>query len=1029
MERRARSGAVGFAESLQRNVSLYFPFLAYYQISYYRAAIFDLSEVGALAKYGFPADVENALGASVSAASLTLKALVSAALIAADPDGISPRSSWLLDEPAASWLGLSWHREVDECSRLETPFCWPLFGALGMLRDSAWPSSQSAACSEASASFWKELREALSSHQAVPLLTSLGFLEAEECPSDLLLRADAKLAVADWARRAALQEGSLVDVKEAIQTAQELIQRILGGSSLLGLDELSTWPGGSELFWLLDRLQCATEVSIQLLKGHTFMGAENVGMRSDVDIIYKLLLFPYRELVSDFIRARRVPYCNESILREVQKLAKRLQSARAHKVRVIEVGSNLGDCSIWTAKRLLAVPTLRSIKVVALEALPDAAAVFQKSVEQNDLVGVIEVIRVAAGGSRGYVDLKAKPSSSNSFTLVDQEAEADHEAVRVQRERLDDLISFRRIDLLISHTNGQELEVLRGARQLLQRSRDVTVILQLYGAEGGVIRDLSYDPYRPVKWLVDRGFHMARARRPGLRLQTAGILRQHLSTSPIVNVIGIRKQRHVLRIGKSPVPEPYRVCLNLTDGERPSNWAEVDGRVLRENLHLVRIYLGRSLGGRGSADAPPIGAVLKANAYGHGAVLAGRVLASAKIDALFVSEVETGLTLRSSPEVPKSMAIVLLYRTPLQGVICQLTEASITVSVLSKAWLEEALSWPPCASKLRLHLMVDTGLGREGVKIQEVAEATAAILANRHWSLEGLYTHWCCPYDLLEMHRSHMLFAEALAAVRELRHKSGFLENQHFMSSLISTRIDASPLLSGQDPKAILPGELPRCQGLAGLRPVVVQERRVGRLPLQFNRQRLCDAFDAQGRFGEKIDFVYLPLCFAEKKSLGYAFVNCINHDVARNVWNCFDGFRWGIDADPASVCWSQRHQGLRQAIAYYRNSNVMHQMVPDECRPVIFSDGRRIAFPSATKKLTPPKKARRAAEGHDLLTLAVANSKTDGEKSIHETDIFDTRDIDLAVLLDATFNPTRKLINPREEDMPLPRFDVIMSV
>ena len=36
MERRARSGAVGFAESLQRNVSLYFPFLAYYQISYYR---------------------------------------------------------------------------------------------------------------------------------------------------------------------------------------------------------------------------------------------------------------------------------------------------------------------------------------------------------------------------------------------------------------------------------------------------------------------------------------------------------------------------------------------------------------------------------------------------------------------------------------------------------------------------------------------------------------------------------------------------------------------------------------------------------------------------------------------------------------------------------------------------------------------------------------------------------------------------------------------------------------------------------
>ena len=45
------------------------------------------------------------------------------------------------------------------------------------------------------------------------------------------------------------------------------------------------------------------------------------------------------------------------------------------------------------------------------------------------------------------------------------------------------------------------------------------------------------------------------------------------------------------------------------------------------------------------------------------------------------------------------------------------------------------------------------------------------------------------------------------------------------------------------------------------------------------------------------------------------------------------------------------------------------------------------------------------------------------------ETDIFDTRDIDLAMLADATFNPMRKFLNPREEDMPLPRFDVIISV
>ena len=38
--------------------------------------------------------------------------------------------------------------------------------------------------------------------------------------------------------------------------------------------------------------------------------AENVGMRNDVKISYQLFVFPFRELVSDFVRARKVPYCN-----------------------------------------------------------------------------------------------------------------------------------------------------------------------------------------------------------------------------------------------------------------------------------------------------------------------------------------------------------------------------------------------------------------------------------------------------------------------------------------------------------------------------------------------------------------------------------------------------------------------------------------------------------------------------------------------------------------------------------------------
>ncbi|CAK9072703.1 Probable serine/threonine-protein kinase dyrk2 (Dual specificity tyrosine-phosphorylation-regulated kinase 2), partial [Durusdinium trenchii] len=640
----SRDKAAQYASSLQRNISLYFPFLAYYQISYYKSELFDATAIGRLVQIGFPAELEESLGDSLSGAQLTFKALVSTALIAADPDGLSPRSSWLIANSQAD----------------------------------------------------------------------------------------------DW----------------------------LSDASFLGLEQLSTLPGGAELFWLLDRLQCTSIVDIVLQPHQFWMGADNVGMRNDVKINYQLFVFPYRELVSDFVRARKVPYCNESILRVVQTLARRLHRTRASAVHVVEIGANLGDCSVWLAKRMQAVPGLRRIKVLALEAVPAAAAVFQKSVEWNNLTDVIQVVNVAAGQLRGAVNLQAKPMSSNSYTVAEG---SSPDFATMETRALDDITPFSNINLIVSHTNGQELSILRGAMRILRKSPQIIIVLQLYGPESGVIRDPTYDPCRPVRWLVHRGFEIYLSHRKGLRLEAPGVLRRYFAEGQqVVNVIAVRKHWRRL-LSEPPVMQKPRTCLDLSKGERPNSWAEVDGRVLRENLHIVRIYLETHF-----AEAPPIGAVLKANAYGHGAVLAGRVLASAKIDALFVSEVETGLILRMAPEVPMFLPMILLYRSPGMATMCKLASANITVSVLSMAWLQQALRWPSCSSKVRLHIMVDTGLNREGLAAQEVAEAATMVLQKwPGWSLDGVYTHWCCVYDPVEMHRSLAVFEHALGLVQEVRKTFG----------------------------------------------------------------------------------------------------------------------------------------------------------------------------------------------------------------------------------------------------------------
>lgn len=48
--------------------------------------------------------------------------------------------------------------------------------------------------------------------------------------------------------------------------------------------------------------------------------------------------------------------------------------------------------------------------------------------------------------------------------------------------------------------------------------------------------------------------------------------------------------------------------------------------------------------------------------------------------------------------------------------------------------------------------MVDTGLNREGLAAQEVAEAATMVLQKwPGWSLDGVYTHWCCVFEAQNM--------------------------------------------------------------------------------------------------------------------------------------------------------------------------------------------------------------------------------------------------------------------------------------
>lgn len=128
-------------------------------------------------------------------------------------------------------------------------------------------------------------------------------------------------------------------------------------------------------------------------------------------------------------------------------------------------------------------------------------------------------------------------------------------------------------------------------------------------------------------------------------------------------------------------------------------------------------------------------------------------------------------------------------------------------------------------------------------------------------------------------------------------------------------------------------------------------------LPNNYTRSMLIHLLDDHGFLG-KYDFLYLPIDFDRKANLGYAFVNLVDQDEVETFWSTFDGFgSWSFPSSKVcQVSWSGPKQGQKAHVDRYKNSPVMHKSVPDEYKPMIFSQGVPKKFPAPTIRVQHPK-------------------------------------------------------------------------
>jgi alanine racemase len=142
-------------------------------------------------------------------------------------------------------------------------------------------------------------------------------------------------------------------------------------------------------------------------------------------------------------------------------------------------------------------------------------------------------------------------------------------------------------------------------------------------------------------------------------------------------------------------------------------------------------------------------AVVKGDAYGHGAVPVARALVGAGVRTLSVATFDEGLELR---QAGISVPILVLFPVPPDLVASAMRfRLSITASDATLLWrtldVVEGLSDADVAPgrDLAIHLEVETGLGRGGLHSTEVAAAAAAIEAAPRARLAGLWSHLQAP--------------------------------------------------------------------------------------------------------------------------------------------------------------------------------------------------------------------------------------------------------------------------------------------
>lgn len=162
---------------------------------------------------------------------------------------------------------------------------------------------------------------------------------------------------------------------------------------------------------------------------------------------------------------------------------------------------------------------------------------------------------------------------------------------------------------------------------------------------------------------------------------------------------------------------------------RREAWVEVDLNAIERNIAVIRSWLGPGV---------KLMAVVKSDAYGHGALGIADVLTACGADWLGVASVDEGCQIRAAGI---RQGILLLSPCP-NWALGSALDAELTLTVTSLDQIEEiALTCQRQNRTASIHLKLDTGMHRLGIAPERVKTILTLLSKHKNVRLNGVFSH------------------------------------------------------------------------------------------------------------------------------------------------------------------------------------------------------------------------------------------------------------------------------------------------